>query len=83
MKCRRPIVMTPKAMSLLIESSSGVTEYVIGVMNVNDKSGDWLARRSRSVRQGKQTGPRETAGGDCSTAMGTHALRCLRKGRVV
>jgi hypothetical protein len=28
--------LTPKAMSLLIENASGVTEYVIGVMNVND-----------------------------------------------
>ena len=29
--------LTPKVMSLLIEDASGVTEYVIGMMNVDEK----------------------------------------------
>ena len=32
-----PESLTPKAMPLLIESPTGVTEYLIGVVNVDDK----------------------------------------------
>jgi hypothetical protein len=32
-----PESLTPKAMPLLIESSTGVSEYLIGVVNVEEK----------------------------------------------